>query len=278
MAEQAITPPSAAGTTRAHAWFQVLIAGIVLFFLGVFILVLTGNPNLIPAIIMVGNFTVPVAYVTFFYQRQHLSQLTLADLGKAFILGGLLGGFAASLIEPLVLLNLSFLSAFEVGLIEELVKIIGVLLVARHTRHNSELDGLLLGAAAGMGFAALESTGYSFVAFLSSQGSLSATVTIILLRGLLAPVGHGTWTAILASVLFRESRPNHFRIDRSLVAAYLGVSILHGLWDGLPPLLAMFVTHGIDLVIAQVIIGLIGIVVLWQLWRQALRREATIGA
>ena len=72
--------------------------------------------------------------------------------------------------------------------------------------------GLILGAAAGMWFAALESMGYAFTAFLSSQGSLSATVNMTLLRGILAPIGHGTWTAILASVLFREGSAGHFRI------------------------------------------------------------------
>ena len=247
--------------------------GIALFFLGVVVLILTGNPNLIPAVIILGNFTVPVAYVAFFYQRQHLSRLNLADMGNAFVLGGLLGVFAASLVEPFFVLGLNFLTAFEVGLIEELVKIIGVLLVVRHRPHNSELDGLLLGAAAGMGFAALESTGYAFVAFLLSHGSLSTTVGVILLRGFLAPAGHGTWTAILASVLFRESRPGHYRIDRLLVGTYLLVSILHGLWDGLPTLLSTFVSQGLDLLIAQLIVAIIGFAILAYRWREATRRE-----
>jgi RsiW-degrading membrane proteinase PrsW (M82 family) len=64
--------------------------------------------------------------------------------------------------------------------IEELVKILGVLLVARHRRHDLELDGLILGAAAGMGVAALESSGYAFSAFMRGGGSLSATVFVIL--------------------------------------------------------------------------------------------------
>ncbi len=250
-----------------------MLGGFGLFVVGIIILILTGNPNLIPVVILLGNFTVPVAYVAFFYQRQHLSQLTLADMLKAFVLGGLLGVFAASLIEPLVILQLDFTTAFAVGLIEEFAKILGVVVVARHRPHDSELEGLLLGAATGMGFAAFESTGYAFVAFLLSRGNLSATVVVILLRGLLSPAGHGTFTAILASVLFRESRPGHFRIDRAVVAAYLGVSILHGLWDGLPVLLAAFVSQGIDLLAAQLMLGFISLYILWQRWREANHRE-----
>lgn len=87
---------------------------------------------------------------------------------------------------------------------------------ARRRRHDSELDGLILGAAARMGFAALESNGYAFSAFLRSGGSLSLTVAVTLLRGLLSPVGHGTRTAILASVLFRESAAGRFHINRKV--------------------------------------------------------------
>jgi RsiW-degrading membrane proteinase PrsW (M82 family) len=273
MAEQVI--PQAGPSERASrsAWWQLLLGGFGLFILGIIILVLTGNPNLIPVIIIIGNFTVPVAYVAFFYQRQHLVQLALPDMLRAFVLGGLLGVFAASLIEPLVILRLDFTTAFAVGLIEEFAKILGVVLVARHLPHNSELEGLLLGAATGMGFAAFESTGYAFVAFLLSRGSLSAIVVVILLRGFLSPAGHGTWAAILASVLFRESRPDHFRINRAVVTAYLGVSILHGLWDGLPVLLAGFVSQGIDLLMVQLIIGFIGLYILWRRWREANHRE-----
>ncbi len=273
MSEQIAAPAAPVARGNPHAWWQILLAGIVLFVLGIVILLLTGNPNLIPAVVMVGNFTVPVSFVAFFYQRQHLSRLSLADLGLGFILGGLVGAFAASLIEPIFIARLDFATAFLVGLIEEFVKILGVLIVVRGRPHNSELDGLLLGAAAGMGFASLESMGYAFVAFLISHGSLSATVGVIMLRGFLSPAGHGTWTAILASVLFRESRPGHFRIDRSVILAYLGVSILHGLWDGLPGLLANFVSNGVDILLAEVAIAALSLFILWRLWRQSLRRE-----
>ena len=59
-------------------------------------------------------------------------------------------------------------------------------------------------------------------------------VGVTLLRGVLSPVGHGTWTAILASVLFRESAAGRFRINGKVMGSYLTVAILHGLWDGLP--------------------------------------------
>ena len=216
---------------------------------------------------------VPAAYVAFFYERRHLSQLSMPRTALSFFYGGVLGVFAASLLEPLFISRLTFSSAFTVGLVEEFVKILGVLVIARHWRHDSELDGIVLGAAAGMGFAALESTGYAFTAFMRSGGSLSVTVVVTLLRGLLSPLGHGTWTAILAGVLFREGVASHFRIDRRVIGAYLTVVILHGLWDGLPSLITDFVSSGPDVFIAQSIVGAASLFILWRLWRQATRLQ-----
>src|SRR5258706_12178882 len=192
------------GARPHRSWWRVLLIGLLLYIIGIVILVLTGNPNLFPTVVLLGNFLVPVAYVVFFYERRYLSELTLPTTALTFFYGGVLGVFAASLLEPIFIRRLDIVTAFGVGLIEEFAKILGLLLIVRRRRHDSELDGMILGAAAGMGFAALESTGYAFTAFLLSGGSLSATVGMTLLRGLLAPLGHGTWTAILAGVLFRE--------------------------------------------------------------------------
>jgi RsiW-degrading membrane proteinase PrsW (M82 family) len=182
-----------------------------------------------------------------------------------------LGVIAASILEPLFIHQLTILTVFVVGVIEEFVKILGVLVVARHRRHDLELDGLILGAAAGMGFAALESNGYAFSAFMRSGGSLSATVFVSLLRGILSPLRHGTWTAILASVLFREGRGRRFRLNWKVLGAYLLVVVLHGLWDGLPGFIAALLSPGLDVFIGQAVVGGLGLFVLWRRWREAKR-------
>ncbi len=226
---QAQWPPNEqASPGRTGSWWRVFMMGLLFYVLSLFALVLTANANLFPTVFMIGNFLVPVSYVAFFYDRRHLSHLTVPAIAQGFVYGGVLGVLAASL------RRLDVATAFVVGLVEEFAKILGVLVIARRRRHKAEMDGLILGAAAGMGFAALESNGYAFSAFLRSGGSLSLTVFVTLLRGLLSPIGHGTWTAILASVLFRESGAGHFRLNPKVMGAYLTVSILHGLWDGLP--------------------------------------------
>jgi len=258
---------------RANGWWQVLLTGLSLYCLGLAVLIATENPNIFPTVVMLGTFLVPAAYVAFFYERRYLSDLSLPTTFLSFFYGGVLGVFAAAFLEPLFIRRLDFLTAFEIGLIEESVKIIGVLVIARHQRHDSELDGLILGAAAGMGFAALESTGYAFTAFLRSQGSLSVTVAVTLLRGILSPLGHGTWTAILAAVLFRESRAGRFRLNARVRGAFLTVIVLHGLWDGLPGALSAIVQADFDIFIAQMSVGAIGLLILWRRWREAVQLQ-----
>jgi RsiW-degrading membrane proteinase PrsW (M82 family) len=267
------------GSRPGTSWRRVFLTGLLFYIASLFALMVTANPNLFPTVVMVGNFLIPITYVAFFYQHRHLSGLTLGSTAKGFIYGGLLGVIAASLLEPLFISRLDFATAFVVGLIEEFAKILGILVIARQLRHDSELDGIILGAAAGMGFAALESNGYAFSAFLRSGGSLSATVGVTMLRGILSPVGHGTWTAILAGVLFRESEPDRFRFNFKVFGAYLTVVILHGLWDGLPSAITSIFGAGLDIVIGQVIVGGAGFYILWRRWREARRlQEERMGA
>jgi protease PrsW len=272
---------------RRNGWLKVLTTATVFYVLLLMALLLTRNSNLFPTLVMVGSFMVPVAYVAFIYERRHLSHLTMPTVSLAFLYGGLLGILAASLLSPIFTSGLSLGSGLRVGLIEEFAKILGVLVIARHKRHDSEMDGLILGAASGMGFAAMESSGYAFTALLASHGSISVTVEVTLLRGLLSPLGHGTWTAILASVLFRESKKCDFRINLQVISTYLLVSILHAMWNGMPLIISYFLGsyflgqvgllgQGLGLLIAWGVIGVVGLFILLIRWREAVRLQMVL--
>lgn len=261
---------------RQNAWLKVLTTAALFYVFLLLALLLTKNSNLFPTLAMVGSFMVPVAYVAFIYERRHLSRLTMPTVSLAFLYGGLVGILAASLLEPFFIRQLNLGTILRIGLIEEFAKILGVLVIARHRRHDSEMDGLILGAASGMGFAALESNGYAFTAFLASHGSISATVEVTLIRGLLSPLGHGTWTAILASVLFRESKSCNFRINWKVINAYLLVSILHAMWDGLPLIISDIFSQDLGVLIAWVAIGTIGLFALWTRWQEAVKLQTVL--
>lgn len=256
-------------TKKRYKWWRLLIIGLILYIVGLGVLVLTRNQNLFPSIVMLGNFLIPVIYVAFLYQKRTLSNVSMPMTLAGFFYGGFLGVFAAAMLEPIFIQNLNFSTAMFVGIIEEFAKIVGVLVIFRNRNHDLQLDGLIIGAAAGMGFAALESSGYAFATFIKSGGSLSATVYITLLRGILSPLGHGTWTAILAAVLLRESAPRKFTLNIRVIGAYVTVVVLHGLWNGIPSVIGMFTSSPIAIFIGQCIIGILGILILIRLWFKA---------
>ncbi|GHO87765.1 PrsW family intramembrane metalloprotease [Dictyobacter formicarum] len=240
---------------------------------------ITGNVNLYPTVILIGNFLVPIVFVAFLYDHQHISQLTPEVVAKSFCLGGILGVLGAAIFESFLVRppspdpGLTLSSGMTIGLIEEGCKILAVMFMARHIRHTSALDGLLLGGAVGMGFAAFESTGYAFTAFLLSNGHISASVLETIIRGILAPFGHGVWTAILGSVLFHESLPHRFRLTWKVVLAYLFVSLLHGSWDGLPATIYMIIPPGVPISTTMATISVIGITVLTVFYRKSIRQS-----
>lgn len=261
---------------RKRGWLRALLIGVVLFVITTAVLFWTQDPNLFPTVILIGNFLVPVVFVAFLYDHQHLSTLTTDAIAICFCIGGVLGTLGAAVLETLLIpmpahpdQGLSLGSALAVGLIEEGCKILAVMFMARGMRHTSEMDGLLMGGAVGMGFAALESTGYAFTAFLLSNGHVGASIAETIIRGVLAPFGHGVWTALVGAVLFRASRPHRFRITGPVILIYLFVSLLHGLWDGLPQAVFFIIPPGIPISVATIVLSVIGIVALIIVYRRA---------
>ena len=239
MAEVARDQQSVPRTRRM--WLRIFLVGLALWVATVVVIFLTGNPNLIPTLVLLGSFLVPVTFVAWAFERRGTGELTAGLVFSTFLAGGVLGVLGASVLEAYLLHPSPWLYV-GVGLIEEAVKLAALALLTRHLAVKSMRDGLILGAAVGFGFAALESAGYALTALFTPQGlSLTDLVTTELLRGLLAPVGHGLWTAVLGGLLFAWSTRDHFVLTARLVLAYLGVSLLHALWDSMS-VISLYVT------------------------------------
>src|SRR5258707_15751797 len=88
---------------RGRGWVRVLLVGSGLFIVTTIIMFLTGNLNLYPTVILIGNFLVPIVFVAFLYDHQHISALTPATVATSFCIGGVLGVLGASVLESLLL-------------------------------------------------------------------------------------------------------------------------------------------------------------------------------
>ncbi|MFJ2603656.1 PrsW family intramembrane metalloprotease [Streptomyces sp. NPDC091279] len=238
-------PPPTYPQIRTGLWKRCLWGGLALWVLTALVTYATRNTTLLPTLILLGSFLMPVTFVLWAYER-HGRDLGVSVILGCFLTGGTLGVLGASLMEY-YLLHPSLWMFVGVGLIEEAVKLAALMFVLRRqVRIRGMRPGLVLGATVGFGFAALESAGYAFNAALSTDGiDLRALLQTEILRGVLAPFGHGLWTAIAGGVLLSYRRPNgHFRFAAPVLGTYVGVALLHALWDS---------THGIAVwLVAQV--------------------------
>jgi RsiW-degrading membrane proteinase PrsW (M82 family) len=135
-----------------------------------------------------------------------------------------------------------------VGLIEESAKLlipIVVLLVLRRRRRLSPSDGLVIGVASGMGFAALETMGYAFTALIQSNGNIGDVEQTLFVRALTSPAAHPAWTGLTAGALFALAAAPSAKRWLIFAATFAGAVALHALWD----------TIGTE--IAYVVLGLI---------------------
>jgi RsiW-degrading membrane proteinase PrsW (M82 family) len=236
-AAQAVPQAPIAGSTVRRAptgpsWVRIFIVGLALWLATVLVTFATRNSNLIPTLILLGSFLTPITFVTYAFARAD-EVITAQRIFSAFIYGGLLGVLGASVLESAFLGQPSGLVYVGVGLIEEGVKLVALWLLARRLPRYTMRDGMVLGAAVGFGFAAFESAGYAFNALFTRSGlSLWNLLETEVLRGILTPLGHGLWTAILGGVLFataaRYGRP---RLTAAVIGWYALVALLHALWD-----------------------------------------------
>jgi RsiW-degrading membrane proteinase PrsW (M82 family) len=214
-----------------YLWLKILASGVVLFILLERALAATDSINYIPSLLVVGTFTVPLAFVAFLYTRNKTPHVSASSLLVCVVWGGIMGTVLAGVIEYHTLLHLGVLPTVFVGLIEEATKLIvpAWLIFGRNT--YSEVDSIVIGATVGAGFAALESMGYGLIALLLTGGDITATTEVLLVRALMAPAAHIAWTALAADALWHVRQRASSHAMRRLAYTFSGVVLLHALWD-----------------------------------------------
>ncbi|MFI1362419.1 PrsW family intramembrane metalloprotease [Streptomyces griseochromogenes] len=230
-------PPPPYPRIGAGLWRRCLGGGLALWASAALATYATRSTTPMPTLILLGGFLLPVVFVLWAYER-HGRDLGVSAILGCFLAGGALGVLGASLTDPAPL-RLSFGMFSGVGLVEEAAKLAALVFTLRRQPWIRGMRaGLVLGAAVGFGFAALESCGHAFTAAVSADGAdLRTLLETEMLRVPLTPFGHGLCTAIAGGVLLAHRRPNgHFRLATPVVTACLGACVLHALWDA---------THGI---------------------------------
>lgn len=191
------------------------------------------NLNLIPGLITVGSFAIPLATLIFFFEVNVRKNVSLYQVIRLVFLGGILSlVFSLFLFRISNSLALSWLGASVAGLAEEPGKLLALLMVVNITKYRYIHNGLLFGAAVGTGFAAFESAGYALVSGLSSA---DAMLRVIAIRGLLAPFSHIVWTGMSAAALWKVKGAQTFEFEMLQDSRFLRVFaiavVLHMIWN-----------------------------------------------
>ena len=99
-------------------WLKIFLIGLALWVAAVIVTGLTLNPNLVPTVVLLGSFLVPVTFVFWAFARRDTGEIDAPLILNTFITGGVLGVLAASLLET-YLLHPSPWMFLGVGLIEK---------------------------------------------------------------------------------------------------------------------------------------------------------------
>ncbi|GAA4665042.1 PrsW family intramembrane metalloprotease [Frondihabitans cladoniiphilus] len=195
--------------------------------------------------LLVGAVTVAASFLyTMAYRIGPRDTVTVPLLLIAFGFGGLLAVTVGSTTDSLLVkltghseVQTNTVVLLLAGISEELAKIIAVVVVSWRLKDKSIRNGLFVGGAVGLGFAALEDLSYAQSFYqdppaLIHLTHLGSALVFVPVRALLTPFGHPLWTALFAAGLFAAARNGRFRVTWKVVVAYLGVSVAHGLWDG----------------------------------------------
>ncbi|MCR5438944.1 MAG: PrsW family intramembrane metalloprotease [Selenomonas sp.] len=226
----ATTPPEEQiSTDWPHPWlYSRVFLVLAVTMLGLlFMNQMLGNKLAAPGVIFIGALAVPFSALIFFFEVNAPRNISIFETTQVFFIGGVMSLIMTMFVYGFIGFDkLNNTSTFLVGLAEEVGKVMVIAYFLRGQEKKFILNGLLIGAAVGAGFAVFETAGY-----IAKSNSL----TVLYLRGALALGGHVAWAGLTGAALAMVKGDKPLRIDHLMdmrFLKFLAVSIvLHGLWD-----------------------------------------------
>ena len=185
-----------------------------------------------PGIIFIGALAVPFSLLVFFWELNAPRNINIFDVIKIFFFGGVSSLLITMVLSRIIVVGeIDYYGAIMIGVIEESAKFVVVAYFLRGSTRKYILNGLLLGAAVGAGFAVFETAGYEFAYGLQ----IPIMMRIIYTRGVLAFGGHIVWAAMSGAALVMVKEDNRLKMKHILNIRFLKYFIitigLHAIWD-----------------------------------------------
>lgn len=226
--------PSMSHLPSPWIFFRVLVGAVAVYLLFLMSWNEYRNLNVVPGLIIVGSFAVPLSVLILFYEINTPRNVSIVRVIQLLVFGG-----ALSILLSLVLFEITpFLGVFgasAAGIVEEVGKLATVLLAMRFIpmkRYPYLINALLFGAAVGAGFAAFESAGYALRIGLRNADAMLDNIT---LRGAMSPFGHIVWTAIATAAYWRARQQaqsfSEAVFRRDFLVLFAAPVVLHFIWN-----------------------------------------------
>lgn len=224
---------------------RVLLALLITFALLYICTVHFRNPLLIPGLMFIGALAMPFSVLIFMFETNAPRNISIFEVIKMFFVGGV-----ASIVLTLLLFEifpvteLNYWGALIVGFVEEVGKLLAIAIFVKILNPRFILNGMLIGAAIGAGFAVFETAGYGFRFYVISGFSMDVLMDVLFLRAWSSVGAHVAWAAIIGAGLVMVKGDAPFSINnifkpRFLVFLLIPI-LLHAIWNS--PLLAGSVT------------------------------------
>lgn len=207
----------------------IIFVALMLFF----VYFIAAAYSLIAMLIVVPAFVMPVTVLLFFWEMNVPRNISLMDLLKWVLFAGAVSGVITFVIRDIFLISNDAAAWIAGPIPEEIAKFLMVYFIIRKKDSKYILNGLLIGCAVGVGFAAQESAGYALMGY-DAAGFTSAQVTNVI-RGLLAIGGHSVWASMYGAALVAAKKKEPLRISHignSLVLiTFFSAILLHVAWN-----------------------------------------------
>lgn len=216
-------------------FFRIFMAFLLVYVLFFVCVTGFGSPFALAGLIIIGSFAVPFSLVIFFFETNVPQNISIFSIVQMFFVGGVAAIFVTLFLYSIVPINrITVIGAVGIGLIEEIGKLLIVAWFVNRMNVKFILNGLLIGAVIGAGFAAFESAGYALAYFSALQDD--TFLHVIVDRAWTSIGSHTVWTAIAGAALVIVKRDRPFSASLLLTQPrflkFFAVSVaLHAAWD-----------------------------------------------
>ena len=186
-----------------------------------------GWHNVFMPLLIFGVIGIPLATLIFFWELNIPKNVSMLLLIRIMLISGFLSIGITFILHSVIGLDDSW-SAIWAGPIEETAKALTMLFFLKNNRYCYKLNGLLIGAAVGTGFAFIETGGYTVM-------SGDAADFTMILRALLSPFCHIPWSAIVGIALWRTMQNKTWSFENLLNRRFLSLFFcsvgMHMFWN-----------------------------------------------